>query len=272
MVADDKTLAAVLADLAAEHVDLDGIVAGLDADAWDAETPAPGWAVRDQVGHLAFFDARAREALTDPDGFVAMLAELRADPTGEAAWMDDHLTESRSLAPVELLAWWRAERAALLDAFAVADPAARVPWFGPPMSTMSFATARLMETWAHGQDVADGLGVTRLPSPRLRHIAHIGVRAQPFSFVIRGLEPPTSPIRVELRSPDRELWSWGPDDASDMVTGSALDFCLVVTQRRHPDDVHLTVTGPVAASWISIAQAFAGPPGEGRRPGQFRAG
>ena len=271
-MADDATFADVLRDLAAEHDDLDGIVAGLDVDGWEAATPAPGWAVRDQIGHLAFFDARAREALTDPDGFAAMVADLRSDPTGESNWIEEHLTESRSLAPAELLEWWRAERAAVLHALAVTDPSRRIPWFGPPMGTMSFATARLMETWAHGQDVADALGVTRLPTARLRHIAHIGVRALPFSFAVRGLDPPGDAVRVELRSPEHEVWTWGPEEATDHVQGSALDFCLVVTQRRHPDDVHLVVSGEVATQWVSIAQAFAGPPGEGRRPGQFRAG
>jgi uncharacterized protein (TIGR03084 family) len=270
-MAGDEMFAGVLTDLAAEHDDLDGIVAGLTPEGWDTPTPAPGWAVLDQVGHLAFFDARAREALTDPDGFAETVAELQSDPALEEEWMSTHLAEARALAPAELLRWWRAERAGVLAALAATDPARRVPWFGPPMSTVSFATARLMETWAHGQDVADALGVTRLPTARLRHIAHIGVRAVPFSFVVHGLEPPTAPIRVELTSPDHEQWTWGPEDAVDTVRGPALDLCLAVTQRRHPDDLHLLVSGPVATTWISIAQAFAGPPGEGRKPGQFRS-
>lgn len=270
-MADDGTYAAVVADLAAEHDELDGIVASLDPDGWEAATPAPGWAVRDQIAHLAFFDARAREAITDPEGFTAMVEELRSDPAAEARWMDHHVIEPRSLAPAELLQWWRGERAGLLEVLAVTDPTRRIPWFGPPMGTISFATARLMETWAHGQDVADALGVTRLPSARLKHIAHIGVRALPFSYVNRGLTPPQAPVRVELQGADRAPWTWGPDGVPDTIRGPALDFCLVVTQRRHPDDVHLEVTGPAAAEWISIAQAFAGPPGEGRQPGQFGA-
>jgi len=58
--------------------------------------------------------------------------------------------------------------------------------------------------------------------------------------------------------------------AADRVTGTALDFCLVVTQRRHPADTGLVASGPAAEGWIAIAQAFAGPPGPGRTPGQFR--
>ena len=256
----------VLADLVAEEDELDALVARLDEDAWDAETPAEGWAVRDQVSHLAFFDGRACLALTDPDAFTTEVDKVLADPD---ALMDEHLAEGRALAPAELLEWWRAEREGLLAALSATDPATRVPWYGPPMSVASFATARLMETWAHGQDVADAIGVTRLPTHRLRHVAHIGVRAMPFSFTVRGLPIPEDPVYVELHGPGHEEWTWGSDDADNAVRGSALDFCLVVTQRRHRDDVHLAIVGPVAEEWMSIAQAFAGPPGPGRAPGRF---
>jgi uncharacterized protein (TIGR03084 family) len=261
----------VLRDLAAEHADLDAIVAGVDDDAWELATPATGWSVGDQIGHLAYFDGRAREAVVDPDGFDADVAAIQAGG-GLETWLADHLVAARSLASGELLVWWRAERSSLLSALATADPAARVPWYGPPMGAMSFASARLMETWAHGQDVVDALGVTRLPTGRLRHVAHLGVRALPWSFTVHGLAIPDVDVRVELRSPDRDLWAWGPDDARDVVRGNALDFCLVVTQRRHPDDVRLEAYGAVAEQWITIAQAFAGPPGAGRAPGQFRDG
>jgi uncharacterized protein (TIGR03084 family) len=136
------------------------------------------------------------------------------------------------------------------------------------MKPASFVTGRLMETWAHGQDVVDGLGIEREHGERLRHVAHMGVRARGFSFQINGQIPPEGDVLVELKSPSGETWSWGSSDA-DVVRGDALDFCLVVTQRRHPLDTHLEVNGPIAEAWIALAQSFAGPPGEGRRPGQF---
>lgn len=145
---------------------------------------------------------------------------------------------------------------------------ARIPWFGPPMGALSFVSARLMETWAHGQDVADALGVTRPPTARLRHVAQLGVRARPFSFLVHGEEPPSAPVHVVLRGPSGEAWDWDADvGAVDSVRGTALDFCLVVTQRRHVEDTELQIEGPVARAWMSIAQAFAGPPGPGRSPG-----
>ena len=136
------------------------------------------------------------------------------------------------------------------------------------MSPASFVTARLMETWAHGQDVADALGQVRTGTARLRSVAEIGYRARPFSYAVHGLPLPDRPVRVELAGPGGEEWTWGPPDADDVVRGSALDFCLLVTQRRHRDELALTVSGAAAQEWTRIAQAFAGPPGGGREPGR----
>jgi uncharacterized protein (TIGR03084 family) len=146
------------------------------------------------------------------------------------------------------------------------DPSTRLPWYGPPMSAASSVTARLMETWAHGQDIADALGVTRQPTTRLRHVAHLGVATREFSFRLRGLPVPAAPVRVELTAPDGAIWAWGPADAPERVAGSAVDFCLLVTQRRHQADTGLLTSGRAAAEWLAIAQAFAGPPGPGRQP------
>jgi len=259
-------LASILADLAAEHDDLDRIVAPLDAAAWEAPTPSEGWAVRDQIGHLAYFDREAVRALTDPDGFSAGLADLLVDPVG---WMERSVDEGRALAAPDLLRVWRERRATLLDASRDLDPAARIPWYGPPMSALSFLSARLMETWIHGQDVADALGVERVPTARLRHVAHISVRARGFNYSQHGKELPDREVRVELAAPDGEVWTWGPQDATDRVSGDAEEFCLVTTQRRHLADTDLSVEGELAREWMAIAQAYAGPPGPGRRPGQF---
>jgi uncharacterized protein (TIGR03084 family) len=252
---------AICADLAAEHEALDVVVAALPTEAWELPTPATGWAVRDQIGHLQYFDATATLAATDAAAFVASVSALGS--------IDDTLSASRAMTSADLLAEWRAGRIRMLDTFRELDAKARLPWYGPPMSAMSFATARLMETWAHGQDVVDTLHVTRAATDRLRHVAHIGVRARPFSYRANGLEPPESDIHVALRAPNGESWVWGDAALPDRVVGDALDFCLVVTQRRHVADTALTVEGPLATEWIAIAQAFAGPPGHGRRPGQF---
>jgi uncharacterized protein (TIGR03084 family) len=256
-------------DLAAEHEALDALLRDRPDEVWDRPTPAPGWAVRDQISHLWFFDGTARLALIDEDAYRASGEELLASV---AAGEDPSIVPGRAMAPADLLAAWREGRAALLEALRATDPKTRVPWYGPAMSARSFATARLMETWAHGQDVADALGVERPPSARLRHVAHIGVRARPFAYATRGLAMPDEEVLVELVAPDGGSWSWGPPDAASSVRGDALDFCLIVTQRRHWHDTALEVQGDAAIEWIGIAQAFAGPPGPGRQPGQFASG
>ena len=164
------------------------------------------------------------------------------------------------------------DRRRLIDVASTLDPSTRVPWYGPAMAARSFITARLMETWAHGQDVADALGGVRQPSARLRHVAHLGVRARPFSYAIHNMALPAVDVAVRLSGPDGELWEWSVPDggtAENTVSGPALDFCLVVTQRRHLADTRLNVVGEAAAEWIAIAQTFAGAPGVGRRPGEF---
>ncbi len=165
-----------------------------------------------------------------------------------------------------MLDWFLAARAEMVATFLALDPSTRVPWYGPPMSLGSSLTARIMETWAHGQDVADALGAEHPVTPALEHVAYLGFRTIGFSFVNRGLEAPDVAVAVELTAPDGTTWSFGDPDAVDRVAGPALDFALVVTQRRNLADTDLAVVGPVAAEWMGIAQAFAGPPGEGRPP------
>ncbi|MEV1145439.1 maleylpyruvate isomerase family mycothiol-dependent enzyme, partial [Micromonospora sp. NPDC049799] len=155
---------------------------------------------------------------------------------------------------------------ALAAALAAAPPGEKIPWYGTRMSPASMVTARIMETWAHGEDVADALGVVRPATVRLRHVAHLGFRTLGHGFAAHGRPVPTAPVRVELSTPDGATWAYGPADATDRVAGPVRDFCLLVTQRRHRADLALVATGPVADAWLDVAQAFAGPPGAGREP------
>lgn len=259
-------LEALLDDFTNECADLEALVAPLPAADWKRDTPAAGWTIAHQIGHLTWTDEVATLAATDADGFTALLTE--AAP--KALTYVDEAAEEASRTPVpSLLERWRHGRAALVTALRAAPPGVKLPWFGPPMGPASMITARLMETWAHGQDVADTLGVRREPTARLRSIAHIGVRTRNFAYSVRGLAAPAEEFRVELLAPDGEIWNWGPEDAAQRVTGQAVDFCLLVTQRRHRDDLALETVGPDAAHWLRIAQAFAGPAGEGRAAGEF---
>jgi uncharacterized protein (TIGR03084 family) len=261
-------MAALVSALTAETAATRDLVGGLDEAGWRTPTPAAGWDIADQIGHLAYFDEAAVCSAVRPGEFQAKLAAAQAagaiDPDAVAA-------RFRDLSGAQMLAWFDAARAELLGTFAGLDPRARLPWFGPAMSAASALTARLMETWAHTQDIADALGVSREPTERLRHVAHIGVGARAFSYAVRGKTQPPDPVRVELTAPDGAMWTWGPADAADQVTGPVLDFCLLVTQRRHQDDLALTIHGPAATEWMAIAQAFAGAPGPGRPPATGQA-
>jgi uncharacterized protein (TIGR03084 family) len=259
-------LSALCDDLMAETTELEKLLSPLDEAAWSTPTPAEGWNVKDQISHLAYFDEAVVTAATEPDRFREERDALLAgggDFTGEIA------EQHRSRPGTDVHEWFRRTRAAVVEILGGLDPSTRVPWYGPDMSVASAVTARIMETWAHGQDVADGLGTQRTPTKALRQVAHIGVRAMPNSFVTHGRETPTAPILVELTAPGGDTWTWGDPAATDVVRGRAVDFCLVTTRRRHLDDTDLVVEGPVAQEWMSIAQAFAGPPGSGRAPGQF---
>jgi uncharacterized protein (TIGR03084 family) len=253
----------LLDDLAAESQVVEDLLLSLQATDWELPSAAAGWAIRDQVSHLAFFDEAAVAAATEPDRFRLEAAELLALGDG---FPDEVARRHRHLLAEDLLGWFRSARVELLAVFTGLDAKARVPWFGPDMSVTSSVTARLMETWAHGQDIASTFGVEPVSTARLRHIAHLGVRTYGFGFALNDLAVPDEPIRVDLEAPDGSRWTWGEDTAANSVTGTALDFCLLVTQRRHLSDTDLVVSGPVASAWMSLAQAFAGAASSGREP------
>lgn len=256
-------LRVLLDDLTAEGDDLDTLVSALPPDRWSTSTPAAGWTVAHQVGHLAWTDAATLLAVTDADAFARMLEAAMTDPDG---FVDRGADEWAAVDPDDLVARWRTGRRSLVDALAAVPDGTRLPWFGPPMSAASMTTARLMETWAHGQDVADALGIERLPTDRIRNVAHIGVRTRDFAYAVNGLAAPAEPFRYELVGPAGSTWTWGPEDGAQQISGPALDFCLLVTQRRHRDDLALVAHGDDAETWMGVAQAFAGPAGGGRPP------
>jgi uncharacterized protein (TIGR03084 family) len=256
-------LDAVLRDLAAEGDRLERMVADLDDDGWRTPTPAAGWDVAAQLAHLAWTDEVAVLAATDKEKWDEVVMLAIGDPDGFAGTA---ALAGAAADPGVILGRWRAARASLQETLRAFPAGRKLPWFGPPMSPTSMATARFMETWAHSLDVAEALGVPPEPNDRIRHVAHLGVRTRDFAFGVHGLEPPAEEFGVTLVSPSEEVWSWGPADAAQTVTGPAYDFCLLVTRRRHRADTDLVAVGADADRWRDIAQAYAGPPGDGRPP------
>jgi uncharacterized protein (TIGR03084 family) len=258
-----RLMEALLDDLTAEQAELDDLLSTLTQAQWDLLTPAEPWTIRDQIGHLAFFDEKATLSALDPGAFlteISLIGEIGID-----AYMAQHIERGRALTPNELREWWREARTGLADALARRDPDQRLPWYGPPMRAESAAAARLMETWAHGLDINDALGIKRAPTDRLFHVADLGVRTFRFGFENRGLPAPTERVRVALRGTTGNLRVWN-DDCANSVTGPVEEFCMVIVQRRNLDDTHLVCEGPIADEWMRIAQVFAGPPGTGRGP------
>ena len=253
----------VLADLLAEQAALEPIVAELTAEQLALPTPSPRWTVADQLAHLIYFDGTAALAIEDPDAFAASVQDLFGAAAGGDEGMDAFtLGAWRGLPPAELLAAWLANRARLEAAAGTLANEDRVAWYGPSMGSKSFLTARLMEVWAHGQDIIDTVGGERPATDRLRHIAQLGSITRKWSYLNRRMEVPEGDMAVVLTAPSGETWTWGEDD-ENRVSGLAEDFCLVVTQRRHVDDTSLEVTGDRARDWLVRAQAFAGPATDG---------
>jgi enediyne biosynthesis protein E11 len=256
----------VITDLAADGEDVDRLVANIDADQWGTPTPAPGWTIAHQVAHLAATFRMAALAATDPEAFVALAATLSPDFNANVQRaMASYLAEP----PDVLLARWRAERAAAEKALGALAPDHMVPWLVRPLPAAVLAAAGMMELFGHGQDIADALGVRREHTDRLRHLVGFAVRTWDFGYLARGLAVPDVEFGFALTAPSGTTWSFGPPDAAQRISGPAVDFCLLVTRRRHRDDLALRAQGPDAEHWLDIAQAYRGPAGEGRRPGQF---
>ncbi|MEU0553078.1 TIGR03084 family metal-binding protein [Dactylosporangium sp. NPDC006015] len=263
------TLDDVLQDLEAESASLDRLVSALDDKDWSRPTPAQGWTVAHQIAHLHWTDTVATLAATDPAAFVERMSAIE-DPFT----MVDRAAAEHIAPPEELLRRWRDGRDTLAKALTGKPKDEKLPWFGTAMSPLSSATGRMMETWAHGQDVAETFPERpdaqehRRPTDRLRHVANLGFRTIGHSFLSHGRSAPAGPFRVELSTVDGALWTFGPEDAPNRVAGPVLDFCLLVTQRRNPADLGLLATGDEAREWMTLAQAFAGPPGQKREPRQ----
>lgn len=257
-----------LIDVCRDHRDeinaLSQLLKPIGSTTWNMPTPAPGWGIADQVAHLAMFDERALWSMADPERFIADRDVLMSG----GRYLDFH-RQWASLPPTELYERWYTGVIMLNETARQLDPSIRCEWYGPPMSITSKMTARIMETWAHAHDIADAVGASVEFSPRLRHVAHIGVRSRTFAFAANSLPVPPHEPYVELLTPSGDTWSWGNAESPDVVQGPALGFCQLVTQRRHLDDTGVTATGDGAIAWVRIAQAFAGPPGNGREPGQF---
>jgi uncharacterized protein (TIGR03084 family) len=255
-------------DLIAEAEELHAFLRTLAPGDWSRATAFQGWTPWDVVAHLHFYDEVSLVALAGREAFTARRDALIREIVAGVSNAELARREYGHLSPVELLGRWIAGCREMARQLGESDPGRRLPWFGPDMGVRMFTTARLMETWAHGQEVYDLVGATRAPTDRLRHVATIGVKTFGWTFANRRLEPPGPPPYVRLVAPSGAIWEWNAPSETDCVRGDALEFCQVVAQTRNVADTQLEVVGPVATRWMSIAQCFAGPPVDPPKPGE----
>jgi len=255
-------------DLRAEADELHAFLETLGEADWKRPTRFMQWTPWDVVAHLHFFDLFSMLALEGDDAFAAKRDEFVKEFLGGATNAEIARRELGQLGPAELLGRWRDTCHAMATQLGESDPKRRLPWFGPDMGVRMFTTARLMETWAHGQEVYDLMRVERTHTDRIKHIATIGMKTFGWTFVNRGLEVPGAPPYVRLVAPSGEIWEWNEPSESERISGDALDFCQVVTQGRNIADTPLEVAGEIATRWMSIAQCFAGGAVDPPKPGE----
>ena len=247
------TLPDLVHDLGDEQAAIVALLRELDAADWFRPTPAWGWDIRDTVAHLAHTDELAVDTCRDGPralGVVAAECASAADLTLLG------VLQGRKHSGAEVLEWWEEARAVEREVLLALEPTATVPW-GLGMRPPAFATARLMETWAHGLDVFAALGREPVDTDRLGHVAWIGVRALPYAYSFAGVEPPADPLRVELTSPSGAAWTFGPDDAPNRIVGPASQLCRVFVQRLPASEAHdLLAHGDGARLALQSARAF----------------
>jgi len=254
-------------DFQAESEQLFGLLDRLNEPDWQRATQFKQWTINDVVAHLHFFNYAADLSLKDSGAFADLMRDLTRAMKQGVTHLDFTHTSLGGTKGRALMNLWRDFYHAMTARFKIADPKKRVPWAGPAMSVRSSITARLMETWAHGQAIYDLLGEKRRDTDRIRNIVVLGINTFGWTFANRAMAVPPNRPYVRLLAPSAAVWEWGQPDQENLIEGSAVEFCQVVTQVRNIADTKLRVIGSTAAAWMSIAQCFAGAPEEPPRPG-----
>ena len=247
-------------DFKEESISLYEILQDQKDEVFTSKTQFKDWTINDVLYHLHVFNNAAYLSLTDEVRFSEFMKDFyNAIKSGVTA-REYEKKLSNNLSGKELITLWKDEFSRVAEAFSMADPKKRVKWAGPDMSVRSSISARHMETWSHGQEVFDQLGVDRINTDRIKNIVIIGINTFSWTFINRSLEVPEKVPMIILNSPSNKKWEWNTDNNNDSIIGDASDFCKVVTQVRNINDTNLKVEGDVAKKWMSIAQCFAGPP------------
>ena len=229
----------------------------LEEEDFGRVTQFKDWTVDDVLRHLHYWNRAVSFAAQGEEAFSGLKARVMGA-----------ISAGRSLRDVErkvvpetgrvLRASWIGFARALAKSWADMDPKARLPWIGPEMSARSAMTARQMETWAHGFEILDLLGLERVDHDRIRNIVVLGVNTFGWSHQVHGLPVPDAMPKLVLEAPSGAVWEFGNE--AGRIEGKASDFAAVVTQTRALADTTLKLEGAVAETWMAHAQCFAGPP------------
>ena len=255
-------------DFRAESQALFNLLERIEPGRFVETTQFKEWTINDVLQHLHFWNEMARLQIEDEEELSSRLSQVMKEGASLREFEKRFLG---GLAGNALLKSWQEEFNRTAKVFAKADPKARLKWAGPDMSARSSITARLMETWAHGQEIYDHLGVERENKDRIQNIVVLGVNTFNWTYKTRGEQPPGEMPELRLTAPSGEVWTYGTPSSSGLIEGTAADFCQVVTQTRNIADTALNVTGDIAEDWMSKAQCFAGAPNPPPPPGtRFR--
>ena len=175
-------------DFRAESEALHAAVAPLSEAALRGPTQFKGWTIEEVLIHLHFWNGAAALSAKNPAAFEALMQ--RAVPAVHAGRFRAFENAEVPVRGAALRDAWISGARALADQFTGMDPKARLPWAGPSMSARSSATARQMETWAHGFEIFDALGVDRQEADRIRNILVLGVNTFGWSHHVHGLAVP----------------------------------------------------------------------------------
>lgn len=240
----------ILSDLVAEQQYLDQFLQRISLKDWDRPTPSKGWSIRDTISHLADSEEQAASVLSGG----ADLDPYRSDPDLDGL-RQKAVLRGRKMRPQDVIEWWRGGRAKVVEPLSHMDPTTRLEWVIGSVSGRTLATARLMETWAHGLDIHAALGAEVEDTARIRHVCWLGWRTLPYACKLAGHDY-TSPIRVEVMGPGYAKWVYGPADCDNLIKGAAGEFARLAVRRVPLSATNLKVTGESAQIAAQVIRAY----------------